>query len=229
MPEMTMAADMAASGMDGTMRDGGKAGGRRIYTLVLLAIVYTLNQVDRQIIAVLAEPIKHELMLSDTELGFLTGAAFALLYSISGIPLAYFADRVNRRNLVALTLTLWSAMTAICGLAQSFAQLAAARLLVGVGEAGCSPPAHSMIADMFGKAHRARALSIYALGIPIGSLGGLLIGGILNDLYGWRSALFIVAIPGIIMALLLRFTVMEPRRGASENIAESHVAAPSFQ
>lgn len=221
--------DVVEPGSTGGMPHPRAPLSRRVYALILLAIIYTLNQIDRQIIAVLAEPIKHELALSDTELGFLTGIAFALLYSISGIPIAYVADRVNRRNLVALALGVWSLMTAVCGLAQSFAQLAVARLLVGVGEAGCSPPAHSMISDLFGKTHRARALAIYALGIPIGSLGGLLIGGILNDLYGWRSALFIVAIPGLVLALLLRLTIAEPRRGASEEIAAAHAAAPSFR
>jgi len=189
---------------------------RRQYAVGILMIVYMFNQIDRQIIAVLGQSIKVDLHLNDTQLGFLTGFAFAAFYSFTSVPIALLADRTNRRNLIAFSLTLWSGMTAICGLTQNFVQLAMARVAVGIGEAGCSPPAHSMISDLFSRERRTTALAVYGLGIPLGTLGGLMIGGVLGGALGWRSALLVIGTPGVILALVLRFTVPEPRRGYAD-------------
>lgn len=192
----------------------------RRYTLGVLLCVYLFNFIDRQIIAILGEQIKTELVLSDTQMGFLTGLAFAIFYSIAGVPIALVADRTNRKNLISYALGTWSLMTAVCGLAQNFAQLAIARIGVGIGEAGCSPPAHSLISDMFRRDERATALGIYGLGVPFGTLFGLMIGGYLSQEFGWRSALFIVGAPGILLAVIVRFTVKEPRRGSADGLEE---------
>ncbi|MEK9871955.1 MAG: MFS transporter, partial [Gammaproteobacteria bacterium] len=159
---------------------------------------------------------KQDLGLSDSALGLLTGFAVALFYATLGIPIARYADKGNRRNLIALALAIWSAMTALSGLAQNFWQLLAARIGVGVGEAGCSPPAHSMIADYFPAHKRATALGIYSLGIPVGILFGFLAGGWLNEFFGWRVAFFVVGVPGILLAILVRYTLREPARGMAE-------------
>jgi MFS family permease len=201
----------------------------RRYSVGILMIVYMFNQIDRQIIAVLGQSIKVDLQLSDTQLGFLTGFAFAVFYSFTSVPIALMADRSNRRNLIALSLTLWSGMTAVCGLAQNFIQLAAARVAVGIGEAGCSPPAHSMISDLFSRERRATALAVYGLGIPLGTLGGLMIGGVLGGSLGWRSALLVIGFPGLILALILRLTVPEPRRGHADAVDEADERAPSLK
>lgn len=188
----------------------------RNYALSLLVVVYTFNTIDRQILAILMEPIKTDLHLSDTGLGLLTGFAFAIFYATLGIPIARYADRNNRRNLIALALVIWSGMTALSGVAQNFLHLLIARIGVGIGEAGCSPPAHSMIADFFPPANRATALGIYSLGVPFGILFGFMAGGWLNELFGWRIAFFVVGIPGLLLALIVRFTLREPPRGMAE-------------
>jgi len=188
----------------------------RNYALGVLVVVYTFNFIDRQILSILLEPIKQDLGLSDSALGMLTGFAFALFYATLGIPIARFADRSNRRNLIAWALAIWSAMTAVSGLAQNFWHLLLARIGVGVGEAGCSPSAHSMLADYFPKENRATALGIYSLGIPFGILFGFIAGGWLNEFFGWRVAFFIVGVPGLLLAILVRFTLREPPRGMAE-------------
>ena len=182
--------------------------------LWILMIVYVLNFLDRQIVNILAEPISRDLDLSDTQIGLLTGLAFALFYTLLGIPIARYADNssTNRVGLISISLAVWSAMTALCGLAQNFAQLALARVGVGVGEAGCTPAAHSLITDSVPPEKRSSAIAFYGLGIPIGSLLGLVIGGALNDAYGWRVAFMAVAIPGLILAALLPFILREPRK-----------------
>jgi predicted MFS family arabinose efflux permease len=182
--------------------------------LWILMIVYVLNFLDRQIVNILAEPISRDLNLSDTQIGLLTGLAFALFYTLLGIPIARYADnsRTNRVGLISISLAVWSAMTALCGLAQNFAQLALARVGVGVGEAGCTPAAHSLITDSVPAEKRSSAIAFYGLGIPIGSLLGLVIGGVLNDAYGWRVAFMAVAIPGLILAAFLPFILREPRK-----------------
>lgn len=187
--------------------------------LWILMLVYVLNFLDRQIVNILAEPISRDLGLSDTQIGLLTGLAFALFYTLLGIPIARYADNstTNRVGLISISLAVWSAMTAICGVAQNFMQLALARVGVGVGEAGCTPAAHSLITDSVPPEKRSSAIAFYGLGIPIGSLMGLVIGGALNDAYGWRTAFMVVAIPGLIMAGLLPFILREPRK--AENAA----------
>jgi predicted MFS family arabinose efflux permease len=188
----------------------------RRYVLGVLVVVYTFNFIDRQILSILLEPIKLDLGLSDTQLGLLTGFAFALFYATLGIPIARWGDRGNRRNLIALALAIWSAMTAASGLALNFWHLLLARIGVGVGEAGCSPPAHSMIADYFPANRRATALGIYSLGIPFGILFGFIAGGWINEFFGWRLAFFVVGIPGLLLAVFVRLTVKEPPRGMAE-------------
>jgi predicted MFS family arabinose efflux permease len=184
--------------------------------LALLFVVYVFNFVDRQILAILLEPIRSELGVSDTAMGFLTGWAFAVFYTFAGIPIARFADRGVRRSVIAAGTALWSAMTAVSGLAHTFAQLALARIGVGVGEAACSPPAHSLLADYFPPERRATALAIYASGIHFGTAFGYLAGGWINEAFGWRTAFFVVGLPGIAVAALVRLAVREPARGLSE-------------
>ncbi len=188
----------------------------RRYVLGLLAVVYTFNFIDRQILAILLPAIENEFGLSDTVLGFLAGTAFALFYATLGVPIALLADRWNRRNLIALALAIWSGMTALSGMAANVTQLALARIGVGIGEAGCSPPAHSMIADLYAPAERSTAMGIFTLGISSGIMLAYLAGGWVAENIGWREAFFIVGIPGLVLALLVRFTIDEPRRGESE-------------
>ena len=193
-----------------------RADRRAWYALSILTLVYAFNFIDRQLLAILQESIKADLGLSDSQLGLLTGFAFALFYVTAGIPIARWADRSNRRNIVSLALFVWSFMTAISGLAQNYLQLLLARVGVGVGEAGGSPPSHSMISDMFPPAQRAGALGFYSTGVSIGILFGFLLGGWLNEFFGWRMAFLVVGAPGVLLALVVRFTVTEPRRGLSE-------------
>ena len=166
-------------------------------TLWILLTVYVFNFIDRQIVNILAEPIARDLNLSDTQIGLMTGLAFALFYTVLGIPIARFADRptTSRPRLIAVALALWSAMTALCGAAQNFVQLLLARIGVGVGEAGCTPPAHSLISDIVPPAKRASALAFYTLGIPVGTLLGMIIGCTLVDLLGSREAFVVWACP----------------------------------
>jgi predicted MFS family arabinose efflux permease len=186
------------------------------YVLALLFVVYVFNFIDRQILSILLDPIKADLGVSDTAMGFLTGLAFALFYTIAGIPIARWADTGTRRTIIALGLFAWSAMTACSGLARNFVQLALARVGVGVGEAAGSPPAHSLISDYFPPERRATALSIYSSGIYVGVMFGYLAGGWLSELFTWRVAFFVVGLPGLLLAVVVRLTVREPRRGRSE-------------
>jgi predicted MFS family arabinose efflux permease len=188
----------------------------RNYVLAMLTLVYVFNFVDRQLLVILQESIKKELSLSDTQLGLLSGFTFAIFYVTMGIPIARFADKSNRKNIIAVSLFLWSAMTAVSGLARNFFQLLMARIGVGVGEAGGSPPAHAMISDYFPPQRRATALAIYSTGIYIGMLVGFLIGGYLNEELGWRTAFFALGVPGVLLSLLFFLTVREPRRGAMD-------------
>jgi MFS family permease len=200
--------------------------GYRYYVLAVLTVVYAFNFIDRQLLVILQEPIKAELDLSDTQLGLLTGFAFAVFYVVCGIPIARWADKGVRRTVIALSLTVWSAMTAVSGLTQNYLQLLLARVGVGVGEAGGSPPAHSMISDIFDRQHRATALSIYSVGIYIGILGGFLLGGWVAEFFGWRLAFFVVGAPGVLLAIVLRLTVREPPRGWSEGSTHRVASAP---
>ncbi|MCY4364193.1 MAG: MFS transporter [Gammaproteobacteria bacterium] len=196
------------------------------YALALLFMVSFFNYMDRYMLAVLLPAIKSDLQLSDTEIGFITGLAFTLFYATMGIPIARLADRYSRRNIIAIALTVWSVMTALCGLAQNFVQLAVARIMVGVGEAGASPPSHSLIADLFPVEKRARAISVYTLGAPVGILIGFLLGGWITQLYGWRAALFTVGIPGILLALVIYRKLHEPERGAADGLPRNTEIQP---
>ena len=186
------------------------------YVLGLLFVVYIFNFIDRQILAILLDPIKAELGVSDTAMGFLTGFAFAIFYTVAGIPIARLADRGNRRSIIAVGLAVWSLMTAVCGLAQNFLQLALARIGVGVGEAAASPPSHSLISDYFPPERRATAISIYNSGITFGVMLGFLIGGWINEFFNWRVAFMVVGLPGVVLAVVVRLTIREPPRGHSE-------------
>lgn len=183
------------------------------YVVGLLFLVYLLNYLDRQIVNILAEPIKQELGLADWQLGLMTGLAFALFYTVLGIPLARYADRpgADRSRLITVCLAVWSAMTALCGLATGFLQLLAARIGVGVGEAGCSPAAHSLISDLVPKARRATAMGVYSLGIPLGKLVGMAVGGVVAQAVGWRMAFLAVGLPGLALAVLTWFTLPRPQ------------------
>jgi predicted MFS family arabinose efflux permease len=196
--------------------DNGYSPGYRNYALFILFLGYVVNFIDRSILSILIEPIKADLELTDTQLGFLGGLAFAIFYSTLGIPIAALADRWSRVKVLSIAIAVWSAMTAVCGLATNFWQLLIARIGVGVGEAGASPPSHSLISDYFPLASRATALSIYALGIPIGSMIGNAVGGWGADTLGWRYTFMLVGLPGLAIALLLLLTLREPPRGLSE-------------
>jgi len=185
----------------------------RKYVLFILTGVYAFNFIDRQILVILQEPIKADLILSDTQLGLLTGFAFAVLYATLGIPIARYADKNNRKNIVSISLVVWSAMTALSGMAQNFTQLLFARFGVGIGEAGGSPPAHSIISDYYEPEKRATALSIYSTGVYIGIFLGFLMGGIIAKNYGWRMALYALGLPGILYAIIVWTTVKEPIKG----------------
>ncbi len=196
------------------------------YALVLLTVVYSFNFIDRQLLAILQESIKAELTLSDSQLGLLTGFAFAVFYVTAGIPIARWADRGNRRNIVALSLFIWSGMTALSGYVQNYLQLLLARIGVGIGEAGGSPPSHSMISDIFPPTRRATAIGFYSMGVNIGILFGFLAGGWLNEFFGWRVAFLVVGVPGVVLALLVRFSMAEPIRGLHEKAGANPDPAP---
>ncbi len=206
-------ADVSASG-------GAKplfSTGYRTAVLSLLLATYTFNFIDRTIIATIGQAIKVDLKLTDTQLGLLGGLYFALLYTLLGIPIARLAERKNRVTIIAVSLVVWSGFTALCGSASSFVQLAAYRFGVGVGEAGCSPPSHSVISDYFEPKKRATALSIYSFGIPLGTMIGAVAGGWLAQHFSWRVAFVIVGLPGLILAAIVKLVVKEPPRGHSES------------
>lgn len=194
--------------------------GRR-YVLFMLVLAYLFSFVDRQILAILLPDIKAEFAVGDSVLGFLAGPAFALFYATLGIPVAILADRGNRRNLIAAALALWSGMTALSGMANSIVQLALARIAVGVGEAGLSPAAHSMISDLYPPSRRATAMGIFTLGISLGVAIAFFAGGWVADHLGWREAFLMVGAPGLVLALLIRFSVREPVRGQSESLTDT--------
>jgi predicted MFS family arabinose efflux permease len=191
----------------------------RWWVLLVLTTVYTFNFIDRQILVILQEPIKNELGLSDAQLGLLTGFSFAVIYVCAGIPIAWLADRSNRRNIIAASLALWSGMTALSGLVTSYSQLIFARLGVGLGEAGGSPPAHSMISDYFPPEQRGTALSLYTSGIYLGVLCGFAGGGYIAETFGWRNAFFIVGVPGILFSLVVLLVIREPLRGRWDSVS----------
>ncbi len=196
--------------------------GRRRYILALLMAAYTLSFLDRQVLSILIEPIKHDLHVSDALMGLLTGPLFVIFYTFLGLPIAWLADRWSRPAIIAVSLALWSGFTAFSGVAAGFLPLAIARLGVGFGEAGCNPSSHSLIADISSQEKRASGLSIYSLGVPIGTLLGLAMGGPIADLYGWRVAFAVAAAPGLALAAVIALTVKEPRgRAKPVRLAEA--------
>jgi MFS family permease len=200
--------------------------GYRIYVLLILFLVYTFNFIDRQIVGILAGSIKADLQLTDTQLGLMGGIAFALLYASLGIPIALLADRFNRVWIVTFSLALWSAFTALCGVAQGFWQLFLFRTGVGIGEAGGVAPSYSLISDYFPPAERARAFAVFSFGIPVGSAAGILFGGLIAARIDWRMAFFVCGFAGLVLAPLLAFTVREPVRGRLDPSAATTAAPP---
>jgi len=190
--------------------------GYKRVVLATLTLVYALNFIDRTIIGIIGQPMKESLGITDNQLGLLGGLAFALLYTILGVPIARLAERFSRVNIMAICIALWSAFTALCGVAPNFAVMLAMRVGVGIGEAGCSPPAHSLISDYYEPKRRASALSVYAFGIPVGGMLGAVLGGLIAQYLNWRMAFFIVGAPGVLVALALKLLVKEPPRGHSD-------------
>jgi MFS family permease len=193
--------------------------GYRRYALWVLLIIYTLNFLDRQVVNILAEPIKRDLGLADWQLGMMTGLAFAIFYTVLGIPIARLAETKNRPFIIGASVAAWSAFTVLCGFTQNFWQLILMRIGVGVGEAGCTPPAHSLITDYVPKEKRASAIAFYSIGTPLGTLAGMAMGGLVADAYGWRVAFMVAGAPGVIFALIAAFTLVEPRRQLAADIA----------
>lgn len=201
----------------------------RSYALTVLMIIYVLNFLDRQVVSILAEPIKHDLNLADWQLGVMTGLAFAVLYTLLGIPVARIAERGNRPMIIGVSVAVFSLFTMVCGLAQNFVQLVLARIGVGIGECGCTPPALSLISDYVPKAQRASAIAFYMLGAPIGGLLGMAIGGLVADAHGWRTAFLVVGAPGLVFAAIAFTTLREPRRQMAKQMAGVRAAGPTFK
>jgi len=198
----------------------------RAYVLVLLVAVGVAGWIDRNVFAVLLQSVKIELALSDTQLGLLGGVAFGVFYGLLGLPVGWLADRCDRRSLIAAAVGIWSLFTAACGLAGGFGSLFLARVGVGIGEAGGSPPSQSIVADYFEPERRARAYGLLYLYIPCGFVVGYLTGGALDDLVGWRAAFLIVGLPGVVLALLVRCTLREPPRGHTEGSRDTESPPP---
>ncbi|MCK9541644.1 MAG: MFS transporter [Novosphingobium sp.] len=213
------AGDRSASNLEaGITSDatGGHGGAYRWYVLVLLMLVYTVHGMDRTIINVLLEPIREEFGLSDSALGLLTGLGYALPFALTGIPLGILVDRINRKRLLAALITIWSGFTALCGLAPSYGYLLASRMAVGATESGSPPSALALISDYFPAQIRSSAVSVFYIGAPTGAMLGAYFGGLLTASYGWRTALYVAAVPGFVLAALLLLTVREPKRGQSD-------------
>jgi MFS family permease len=181
------------------------------YALWLLMLIYLVNQLDRQVVNILAEPIKRDLRLADWQLGLLTGLAFSVLYTLLGAPVARAAERGNRPMIIAVAAAVWSAFTICCGFAQNFPQLVLTRIGVGVGEAGCVPPAHSLVVDYAAPGKRSSALAVFGLGAPLGVLVGMAFGGLVADAYGWRAAFIVAGAPGLLLAVMVAASLREPR------------------
>jgi len=220
-------ADIAAQGVAPPVYTKGY----KATVLSMLLAAYTFNFIDRTIISTIGQAIKVDLALTDTQLGLLGGLYFALLYTLLGIPIARLAERKNRVTIITLGLVIWSGFTALCGFAANFVQLAALRFGVGIGEAACSPPAHSLISDYYEPKQRATALSIYSFGIPLGTMFGAVAGGWLTQEFSWRFAFIVVGVPGLLLAVLFKLLVKEPPRGHSDlvvaPISEEGVVAPA--
>jgi predicted MFS family arabinose efflux permease len=199
------------------------------YVLVMLTLVSTLNFIDRQLMSILLEPIKAEFHLSDTQLGFLTGFAFAIFYSIMGLPLAKLADSGNRSRLIAVVVIVWSVMTALCGVTVGFTSLLVARIGVGIGEAGSAPAVQSQLADYYDPRRRASMIGLQSTGVYIGILFGFLLGGWINQFLGWRMAFLALGVPGVVFAVIFWLTVREPPRGVVENVTDTGRTPPVLE
>jgi MFS family permease len=199
---------------------------KRLFVLLVLCVVAAINLIDRQLISILMEPIKREFKASDTMMGLLTGLSFALIYVTAALPIARWSDRGVRRNIIAVCVFVWGAMTMLCGLAQSYVQLAAARMGVALGEAGYNPASHSIIADLYPLTRRAGAIGMFNAAASIGIGFGLFFGGWLNTHFNWRTVFVIAGTPCLLIALIIRFTVTEPPRGLSESRAAPQDAPP---
>ena len=204
----------------------------RTFVLILLTIVYGFNFIDRQIVGILAPFIQEDLSLTNTELGLLIGLAFAVFYTTVAIPIAWLADRYNRVNILSIALATWSGFTALTGLATNFVQIGLARMGVGIGEAGGSPPSHSIISDMYPKEERASALGVYAMGIPIGVMAAYFVTAALigasSDEVNWREIFVFLGVSGILLAIIVKLVIREPVRGAMEFNDQREIAKPPF-
>ena len=205
-----------------------RVGAYPYFVLLLLCLVYTFNYLDRQIISILAEPIKRDLNLTDTQIGLVSGFAFAAFYTTFGIPVAWLADRANRVRVVAAACFAWSVFSGLCGLAGNFLHLAAARVGVGVGEAGGAAPSMSIISDYFPPHRRGGAIGLWSLGVPLGATAGVALGGWAAAEFGWRMAFFAVAAPGVVLSLLVLLFVEEPQRGRYDGVAATTGPGPSI-
>lgn len=225
-------AEFFPAGANSTLRDTrifpatGISGLYRYYVVAVIWVVMLFRFVDLQIVAVLLESLRAEFRVSDTQLGLLSGTAFAIFYATLGIPIAWLADRHSRRNIIAVCLGLWSAMTAACGAASGFLWLFLARIGVGVGEAGGAPPAYSLISDYFAASRRSTVIAILNSAVPSGVFAGFIIGGFINAKLGWRDTLIIAGLSGMVVALLVRLTVREPRRGQNDGSRAAPAPAP---
>lgn len=199
--------------------------GYLLWVLVILVAINAVNFIDRTIIYILAQPIKTELQLADWQLGLMGGLTFAIFYATLGLPIARLAERKSRVAIISAATGVWSIMTALCGVAQNFTQLLLCRIGVGIGEAGCSPPAHSLISDYFPVERRATALSVFSFGVPLGALLGAAFGGWAAEELGWRTAMIAVGLPGLVLALIAWTTLREPPRGHSEVVPDAIATA----
>ena len=192
---------------------------QRWYVLIIMMLAYTINIADRYVMSTVLEPIRLDLKLTDGGVNFLTGVSLALFYVTMGIPLSWIADRYNRRNLLAISITVWSAMTTFCGLSTNYIQLLLARIGVGIGEAGGTPACNAIVSDYFPAARRPMAMTIFALGAPIGAWLGADLAGYVANRYGWHSAFLVLGIPGIILAAVIMLTIKEPKRGRLDAVS----------
>jgi MFS family permease len=198
------------------------------YTLIVLMLAYACAFLDRSVISVLLPQLKRQLHLGDTSLGFLSGFAFTICFVLVGLPVSAIAERANRRNIVGVAIVVWSALTALCGSVATFGQLVLLRLGVGIGEAGLTPSAHSLLSDLFPPERRGTAVAIFTVGIHLGVFAGLAFGGYSAEHFGWRATFLIISLPGLVIALLVFLTIAEPPRGLSEIVASDKLEYRSF-
>jgi MFS family permease len=223
-----MSAEVQADAQVKSGDEGASAIARRWYVLIVMVLVYTLSIADRYVISTVLEPIRLELQLTDSGIAFLTGVSLALFYVVLGFPISWLIDRGNRRNIIAWCLIGWSVMTAFCGLSKTYGQLLLSRIGVGIGEAGGTPGANSIISDYFPVARRPMALTIFSLGAPIGAWLGADIAGMINDAYDWRTVFLVLGIPGVLLGLVIFTTVKEPQRGRMDHLAANSERNASF-